>query len=103
MTPWQKYQQDLTRDDFHHDAAQENAVRHLQRLYDDLTAQPPAKKGFFASLFSKQEVKPIKGLYFWGGVGRGKTYLVDTFLIRFRLSAKCECTFTVLCTVYMMN
>ncbi|MEI4550568.1 cell division protein ZapE [Pseudoalteromonas spongiae] len=79
MTPWQKYQQDLTRDDFHHDAAQENAVRHLQRLYDDLTAQPPAKKGFFASLFSKQEVKPIKGLYFWGGVGRGKTYLVDTF------------------------
>ncbi|TMN60070.1 cell division protein ZapE, partial [Pseudoalteromonas sp. S1727] len=22
---------------------------------------------------------PIKGLYFWGGVGRGKTYLVDTF------------------------
>lgn len=79
MTPWQKYQQDLTRDDFHHDAAQENAVRHLQRLYDDLTAPPPAKKGFFASLFSKQEVKPIKGLYFWGGVGRGKTYLVDTF------------------------
>lgn len=79
MTPWQKYQQDLTRDDFHHDAAQENAVRHLQRLYDDLTAQPPVKKGFFAKLFSKPEKREIKGLYFWGGVGRGKTYLVDTF------------------------
>ncbi|MGS0536737.1 cell division protein ZapE [Pseudoalteromonas sp. SaAl2] len=79
MTPWQKYQQDLQRDDFVHDAAQENAVRHLQRLYDDLTAAKPAKKGWFAKLFNKDSTPAIKGLYFWGGVGRGKTYLVDTF------------------------
>lgn len=45
MTPWQKYQQDLQRDDFVYDAAQENAVRHLQRLYDDLTTQKPATQG----------------------------------------------------------
>ncbi|HCP96114.1 MAG TPA: cell division protein ZapE [Pseudoalteromonas sp.] len=79
MTPWQTYQQDLQRDDFVHDAAQENAVRHLQRLYDDLTQAKPQSKGFFAKLFNKAEPVPIKGLYFWGGVGRGKTYLVDTF------------------------
>ena len=79
MTPWQKYQQDLTRDDFHYDAAQENAVRHLQRLYDDLTTSKPETTGFFAKLFKKNETSTIKGLYFWGGVGRGKTYLVDTF------------------------
>ncbi|KPH65097.1 ATPase [Pseudoalteromonas porphyrae] len=79
MTPWQKYQQDLQRDDFVYDAAQENAVRHLQRLYDDLTTQKPATQGWFAKLFSKDSTAPIKGLYFWGGVGRGKTYLVDTF------------------------
>ena len=79
MTPWQTYQQDLQRDDFVHDAAQENAVRHLQRLYDDLTQAKPQSKGFFAKLFNKAEPAPIKGLYFWGGVGRGKTYLVDTF------------------------
>ena len=79
MTPWQTYQQDLQRDDFVHDAAQENAVRHLQRLYDDLTQEKPQSKGFFAKLFNKAEPAPIKGLYFWGGVGRGKTYLVDTF------------------------
>mgnify|MGYP000636655135 CR=1 FL=1 len=79
MTPWQTYQQDLKRDDFVHDSAQENAVRHLQRLYDDLTQAKPKKSGFFAKLFNSDEPEPIKGLYFWGGVGRGKTYLVDTF------------------------
>lgn len=79
MTPWQTYQQDLKRDDFVHDAAQENAVRHLQRLYDDLTQEKSKSKNFFSKLFTKDEPTPIKGLYFWGGVGRGKTYLVDTF------------------------
>jgi cell division protein ZapE len=78
MTPWQKYQQDLTRDDFHHDAAQENAVRHLQRLYDDLVAQAAYKPSLIDKLLKRKPEK-VKGLYFWGGVGRGKTYLVDTF------------------------
>ena len=28
---------------------------------------------------AKPPVPQVQGLYFWGGVGRGKTYLVDTF------------------------
>ena len=80
MTPWEKYQQDLQRDDFQYDSAQENAVKHLQRLYDDLVNQPEPKLGFFARLLGKQPSQSkVQGLYFWGGVGRGKTYLVDTF------------------------
>lgn len=83
LTPLQKYQQDLTRDDFSYDQAQENAVKNLQRLYDELIVPQHKPKGFghkFKSfLGSKQSVKSIQGLYFWGGVGRGKTYLVDTF------------------------
>ncbi len=81
----EKYTQDLTRDDFHFDAAQENAVKNLQRLYDDLLIQPLAVSSFkkvlnrWKRVMSKPDVTPIKGLYFWGGVGRGKTYLVDTF------------------------
>ena len=39
LTPLQKYQQDLTRDDFSYDSAQENAVKHLQRLYDELVVR----------------------------------------------------------------
>ena len=87
MTPVEKYQLDLKRPDFLFDAAQENAVMALQRLFDDLLMVPalPAKRGLFAKLkglTTKQmptQINPVKGIYFWGGVGRGKTYLVDTF------------------------
>lgn len=86
MTPLERYKKDLERDDFSYDPAQEMAVKHLQRLYDELVAwQPPKQEagltGKLKGLFGKkkEEVKPLMGLYFWGGVGRGKTYLVDTF------------------------
>ena len=80
-TPWAAYQRDLTRSDFHHDPAQEVAVRHLQRLYDELLAQKPNKglKKLSKKILGKKKQQVITGLYFWGGVGRGKTYLVDTF------------------------
>ncbi|WP_134576582.1 AFG1/ZapE family ATPase, partial [Pseudomonas aeruginosa] len=79
MTPLERYQADLQRPDFFHDAAQANAVKHLQRLYDDLVAADHAKPGLFGKLLGRKSGGPVKGLYFWGGVGRGKTYLVDTF------------------------
>jgi cell division protein ZapE len=85
LSPIDKYKQDLTKDDFLFDAAQENAVLHLQRLYADLQIKPLEVSSFkkvlnrWKKVYKKQEEKPIKGLYFWGGVGRGKTYLVDTF------------------------
>ncbi len=80
-TPLSRYRQDLENPEFEEDAAQQLAVDHLQRLYDDLVGQPKPKMGFLEKLgFSSNKVKvPVQGLYFWGGVGRGKTYLVDTF------------------------
>lgn len=83
MTPLERYKQDLQRDDFAYDPAQELAITHLQRLYDDLLAaereQPSSFIGRLSGRFKKKEVEPVKGLYFWGGVGRGKTYLMDVF------------------------
>lgn len=80
MTVLARYQADLQRPDFFRDAAQENAVNHLQRLYDDLVRQSQGGPGvLLQKLFGKKSASPIRGLYFWGGVGRGKTYLVDTF------------------------
>ncbi len=80
MTPLEKYQQDLNREDFHYDAAQEFAVQQLQRLFDDFVKKTPEKPTLWQKLAGKAPVnEPLVGLYFWGGVGRGKTYLVDTF------------------------
>lgn len=80
MTPKQKYQLDLQRPDFQFDAAQQHAVEQLQRLYDDFVSRSTQKASLLNKLFGKKTATtPLKGLYFWGGVGRGKTYLVDTF------------------------
>ena len=82
ITPWEKYQDDLSLIDFQYDEAQENAVKELQRLYDELT-QPEKKRTWRVTLKAtfggEMETPTIQGIYFWGGVGRGKTYLVDTF------------------------
>lgn len=79
-TPLEKYQQDLKRDDFQKDPAQQDAVERLDDLYHRLVKrhkQAHSLMARFTSLFTAP--KPEQGLYFWGGVGRGKTYLVDTF------------------------
>lgn len=85
-TPLERYQKDLQREGFNHDAAQEQAVRHLQDLYDRLVASWQAEavpQGMFGRLkqaFSGVPPRQLqRGLYFWGGVGRGKTYLMDNF------------------------
>lgn len=77
MTPLDKYKSDLDKKSFRFDPAQEKAVIHTQRLYDDLssTASSP---GILKRLL-KQPVDPVKGIYLWGDVGRGKTYIMDSF------------------------
>ena len=81
MTPITRYKQDLTREDFHYDPAQEEAVEALQDLFDRLVANQANKPsdGFLGRLLKKKTPAVEQGLYFWGGVGRGKTYLMDTF------------------------
>jgi len=59
------------------DVAQGKAVKALADLSDQLVAQRVSKKPFWA--FRRSSPEPIKGLYLWGGVGRGKTFLMDLF------------------------
>ena len=82
-TPWQRYQADLQREDFTHDPAQEAAVMLLQELYERLLARhTEGGRGGLSGWLRKirgETPEPEVGLYLWGGVGRGKTYLVDNF------------------------
>ncbi len=85
MTPIERYKRDLEREGFNYDAAQEEAVGLLQNLYEELVAdyeqERSAKRSWIKTLLGgpKPRKEPIVGLYFWGGVGRGKTYLMDNF------------------------
>ncbi len=83
VTPIDCYRADLGKRDFQYDAAQQQAVFHLQRLYEDLISRPPPKRGrlarFTRRISGKPPIDPVRGVYLWGGVGRGKTYLMDMF------------------------
>ncbi|MGX9416953.1 cell division protein ZapE [Vibrio sp. WJH972] len=85
MTPKQRYLHDIEKNTIKPDSAQAMAVDALEHLYQEYALfleQEPQKKPTFLERITgkKAESKtPPKGLYMWGGVGRGKTYLMDAF------------------------
>lgn len=82
MTPRERYQRDLQAPGFERDPAQAEAVEHLQSLYEALINAEERRQKPMVKLrrrLKKGQASPVPGLYFWGGVGRGKTYLMDTF------------------------
>lgn len=79
MTPKERYQSDLSSGAILPDEAQAQAVDALQDVFECLNQRRSEKKSLFAKLLSKRTPAPITGLYMWGGVGRGKTYLMDSF------------------------
>ncbi|MEM6576321.1 MAG: cell division protein ZapE [Pseudomonadota bacterium] len=76
-TPWGRYQDDIKNRGFTEDPAQLEAVKRLDQLYQALEVEQD-RPGLLSRLLGRTLEAP-KGLYLWGGVGRGKTYLMDTF------------------------
>lgn len=69
------------------DPAQHGVLPLLDSLRDWLEANAERRVGLFAGLFAKP-VTPPKGLYLWGGVGRGKSMLMDLFTESLAIKAK---------------
>lgn len=79
LTPKERYQSDLSAGVILPDEAQAQAVDALQDVFERLNLRLSEKKSFLTKLLGKGAPAPITGLYMWGGVGRGKTYLMDSF------------------------
>ena len=74
-SPRERYAQELLREGFVSDPAQAQAIEALQRIHDDLAAHPRRR----LLGIGPRRWSAVRGLYMWGGVGRGKTWLMDTF------------------------
>lgn len=71
------------------DPVQRRALGWLERVRRDLEARKPQRKGGLRGLFGRTpEQDPVKGLYLWGGVGRGKSMLMDLFFESVSLDRK---------------
>jgi cell division protein ZapE len=67
-------------DDLVDDPAQRHVVSLLDALQKRLEHAPsPARRGIVRLFARRRPVEPVEGIYLWGGVGRGKTFLVDLF------------------------
>ena len=77
--PSQRYAEGVARGDWQDDPAQRPALVELDRLHRALTV-PPARGGLLGRLLGRDSGEDAPaGLYLWGGVGRGKTFMIDLF------------------------
>ncbi|MBL4744563.1 MAG: AFG1 family ATPase [Cycloclasticus sp.] len=85
MSPLERYLDDQTHNAFIKDDAQLKIIQRLDDLCKELQSSTKniqaEPQGFFSKFKSTRPVAtvPTKGLYLWGGVGQGKTYLMDIF------------------------
>lgn len=71
------YQHSLAQRGYQSDEAQQRAVDRLQRAYDEWVAYKDRRSSSFKRLINRPDVP--RGVYLWGGVGRGKSFLMDSF------------------------
>ena len=76
LSPAERYAQALASGQFMPDDAQAQAVHELERVWQELIQRYKASKKAFRRF--RRQTAP-QGVYMWGGVGRGKTWLMDQF------------------------
>lgn len=87
MTLIDHYRQAIAAKGYQEDPAQLAILARMQRIADQLRHTPPPAPPRKTTLLGKwlgksenTESPWIQGLYCWGGVGRGKTFLMDLFM-----------------------
>lgn len=75
-SPLTRYRERLGSGDFTPDPAQEAAVETLDTLWNELVS--PGRPSLVDRL-KRNRPSVVQGLYLWGSVGRGKTWLMDLF------------------------
>ncbi len=76
MTPLDYYQEQCQKGVIFEDHQQLAALKNLQRVYEDLVAEQKQRTSLLAFL---RKPHLVTGLYLWGGVGIGKTFIMDCF------------------------
>jgi len=71
------YEHTLSERGFTADEAQQRAVDRLQQAYDEWVVFNSKRQNVFMRILRDPPVP--RGLYMWGGVGRGKSFLMDSF------------------------
>jgi cell division protein ZapE len=71
------YESQLKARGYKSDPEQRAAAQRLQQLYTDLIGFKAARRGTLRKLFARPRMP--RSVYFWGGVGRGKSFLMDCF------------------------
>jgi cell division protein ZapE len=79
MTVREYYEHALSKRGFIADDAQRAAVDRLQRAYDEWVAFKSKRSTSFKRFLNRPDVP--RGVYMWGGVGRGKSFLMDSFYL----------------------
>jgi cell division protein ZapE len=77
-----RYRRELAAHGYEPDAAQLAAVAKLEDLRQRLNRAARHDRGWLAQAkrrLGAAAPPPVRGLYLWGGVGRGKTFLMDLF------------------------
>ena len=85
MDVCQAYEALITAGELRPDPEQAAAARRLASLQDELEAD--AKPSLFSRLLGSKPASP-RGVYLWGGVGRGKSMLMDLFHDHLGIAAK---------------
>ncbi len=74
-TPTELYEHGLTHGHWRRDRAQELVLKSLDRIHEALNGRSNSLLDKIGAAF--RDNTPVQGLYLWGGVGRGKTFLTD--------------------------